>query len=628
MSMIGKTLGKYRFIERLGRGGMGIVYKALDETLDREVAIKVLNPELTDTEVMRRFRAEATTLARLNHPDIATIYEIFRSDDDLLMVMELVRGETLEHLAQRCGPLPPERAAYLVGQVLDALEHAHGAGIVHRDLKPANVMVTEHGGVKIMDFGIARVAGAEHLTSDGHMMGTPAYMAPEQVVAKEVDARADLYSAGVLFYRLLTGNLPFQADTAIGMVQKQLSDQPTPAHVHRADLPDWCEEVLARALQKSPPDRFQTAEEFRRVLLAWTDAAATEHTGAFAASFGATPHTMPVPAVLPTPGRAFPAPTAAALKASPVGATVNPPTEVPTVVLQRRHFAMAGALLGILAIGVAVLAYIALRRQNPVTVVPQTVAAAPETTPSSTSPTSAPAAEATGVPATAPTDPPLPTSTTPTAATAPSTPPVPPANASIPAESSSPKPAATVPAPVKKPPVTVASNAAAKPDASAAAPPAAATAVVAPADAPEAPKPRPEEAVVPHPPFFFDAKTVVAEGGKNREHDTKILLASGKLTVTESNDRLVTTVAFADIVGISVSSSRQPMWNSPQGPAEMMKVEAGKLGFFKGGRNWLGVRTADTSLVIRVDDEDLKKVIAAIEERTGKKVVRVVERKD
>ena len=118
MSMIGKTLGKYRFIERLGRGGMGIVYKALDETLDREVAIKVLNPELTDTEVMRRFRAEATTLARLNHPDIATIYEIFRSDDDLLMVMELVRGETLEHLAQRCGPLPPDRAAYLVGQKL------------------------------------------------------------------------------------------------------------------------------------------------------------------------------------------------------------------------------------------------------------------------------------------------------------------------------------------------------------------------------------------------------------------------------------------------------------------------------------------------------------------------------
>jgi serine/threonine-protein kinase len=629
MTMIGKTVGKYRFIERLGRGGMGTVYKALDETLDREVAIKVLNPELTDGEVMKRFRAEATTLAKLNHPEIATIFEILRSDDDLLMVMELVRGETLERLAQRCGPLPPERAAYLVGQVLDALEHAHGAGIVHRDLKPANVMVTEHGGVKIMDFGIARVAGAEHLTSDGHMMGTPAYMAPEQVVAKEVDARADLYAAGVLFYRLLTGNLPFQADTAIGMVQKQLSDQPTPAHVHRADLPDWCEDVLTRALQKSPADRFQTAEEFRRELLSRIGAAATERTGAFAASFGSTPQPLPVPGGLPTPGRALPVPTAAVLKAPPpAGAKVNPQTESPTVVLQRRHFAMAGALLGILAIGVAVLAYIALRRQNPVPVMPQTVAAAPETTPSSTSPTSAPADAATGVPATAQTDPLISRSTTPTASIAPSTPPAPPANASIPAESSSPKPAATAPAPVKKPPIVVASNTAAKPDASAAAPSGAATPTVAPVVTPEAPKPKPEEAVVPHPPFFFDAKTVVAEGGKNREHDTKILLASGKLTVTEGNDRLVTSVPFADIVGISVSSSRQPMWNSPQGPAEMMKVEAGKLGFFKGGRNWLGVRTADTSLVIRVDDEDLKKVIAAIEERTGKKVVRVVERKD
>ena len=629
MTMIGKTVGKYRFIERLGRGGMGTVYKALDETLDREVAIKVLNPELTDSEVMKRFRAEATTLAKLNHPEIATIFEIFRSDSDLLMVMELVRGETLERLAQRCGPLPPERAAYLVGQVLDALEHAHGAGIVHRDLKPANVMVTEHGGVKIMDFGIARVAGAEHLTSDGHMMGTPAYMAPEQVVAKEVDARADLYAAGVLFYRLLTGNLPFQADTAIGMVQKQLSDQPTPAHVHRADLPDWCEDVLTRALQKSPADRFQTAEEFRRELLSRIGAAATERTGAFAASFGSTLQPLPVPAGFPTPGRALPAPTAAVLKAPPpTGAKVDPPTESPTVVLQRRHFAIAGALLGIVAIGVAVLAYIALRRQNPVPVMPQTVAAVAETTPSSTSPTSAPADAATGVPATGQSDQALPTSTTPTASIAPSTAAALPANASIPAESSSPKPAATAPTPVKKPSVAVASNTAVKSDAPAAAPPGAATPTVAPVVTPEAPTPKPEEAVVPHPPFFFDAKTVVAEGGKNREHDTKILLASGKLTVTEGNDRLVTTVAFADIVGISVSSSRQPMWNSPQGPAEMMKVEAGKLGFFKGGRNWLGVRTADTSLVIRVDDEDLKKVIAAIEERTGKNVVRVVERKD
>src|SRR5262249_16687246 len=160
----------------------------------------------------------------------------------------------------------PERAGYLVAQVLGALEHAHRAGIVHRDLKPANVMVTEHGGVKIMDFGIARVAGAEHLTNDGHMMGTPAYMAPEHVMAQDVDARADVYACGVVFYRLLTGNLPFQADTAIGMVQKQLSEAPTPVNSHREDLPEWCSRVLDKALAKSPADRYQSAGEFQQAL--------------------------------------------------------------------------------------------------------------------------------------------------------------------------------------------------------------------------------------------------------------------------------------------------------------------------------------------------------------------------
>jgi len=142
------------------------------------------------------------------------------------------------------------------------------------------------------------------------------------------------------------------------------------------------------------------------------------------------------------------------------------------------------------------------------------------------------------------------------------------------------------------------------------------------------PKASAPAATAVHPPVFFDAKTVVAEGGKNREHDTTVLLSDGKFTVTEKNDRVVATLAFADVVGVSVSNSKQPMWNSPQGPAEMMKVEAGKLGFLKGGRNWVGLRTADTSLVLRVEDDDLRRVIAAIEERTGRKVVRVLERKD
>src|SRR5687767_9776658 len=266
--MSGTTVGKYRILDRLGRGGMGIVYKALDETLDREVAIKVLNPELGEANVLKRFRAEAVSLARLNHPGIATIYELHKHEDELLMVMEFVRGETLQALSERLGPLDPPQAAHICIQILDALSHAHRAGVVHRDLKPANVMVTDTGIVKVMDFGIARMMGSEQVTNAGFMMGTPAYMAPEQVLGQEIDGRADLYSVGVLFYRLLSRELPFQADTAISMAQKQVADPPTPIVTFRPDLPPWCESVIAKALSKAPIARFQSSEEFRAALRA------------------------------------------------------------------------------------------------------------------------------------------------------------------------------------------------------------------------------------------------------------------------------------------------------------------------------------------------------------------------
>jgi serine/threonine-protein kinase len=264
--MIGRTVGHYRIVAQLGRGGSGTVYKAVDETLNRDVAIKVLNPDLADTVAMKRFHAEATILARLNHPEIATIYELFQSDADLLMVMEFVRGETLDRWSDRLGPLAPDRAAHLVERILSALEHAHLAGVVHRDMKPANVIVTEPGGVKVLDFGIARVRGAERITIHGGMVGTPDYMAPEQVLNEEVDARADLYAVGVILYRLLTTALPFEAETTIGTLQRLMSGAPTPLSVHRKGLPDWCDTILQRALAKSPADRFQSAGQFREAL--------------------------------------------------------------------------------------------------------------------------------------------------------------------------------------------------------------------------------------------------------------------------------------------------------------------------------------------------------------------------
>ena len=590
--MIGKTIGKYRIIDQLGRGGMGAVYRAVDETLDREVAVKILHPDLQDGDAMKRFRAEATTLARLNHPEIATIHEIYRSDSDLLMVMELVRGETLDQLSQRSGRLPPERAAYLVAQVLGALGHAHRAGIVHRDLKPANIMVTEFGGIKIMDFGIARVAGAEHLTNDGLMMGTPAYMAPEQVMAKEVDGRADLYSCGVVFYRLLTGALPFQADTAIGMVQKQLSDAPTPVHVHRADSPPWCAAIVERALAKSPVDRFQTAEEFRTALIDAIGSDATEHTGVYAAARmpGGTPPALRIP-------------PAVAQKADtkPVARPNGAPADGPSITLQRSHFAMAGGLLAVVAIGVAVLAIVAFRRTAGVPVPPTQVvtalAASPAPTPAPTpsaSPDPGPTSAATAV---------EPASPAPRAAAAaiasPSAAPGDPARGSD---------APNVPKTVRKTEAAVT--------------PASATGSRTP-PAKVAEEPAVTDAA---PPFVFAAKAVVVDGGKNLEHDATTELADGKVTVTEKNHRVIAAIPYAAIVGISQSNSKQPLWNSPEGPAEIFKVETGAFGFLKGGRNWLAVRTKDQSLVLRVSDENVRRIIEALEARTRQKVARVVQK--
>jgi serine/threonine-protein kinase len=260
--MVGQNIGKYRVLDRVGRGGMGTVYRAIDETLHREVAIKVLNAELNDPEVAKRFRAEAITVARLSHPGIATIYELFQHEGQWLMVMEFVRGETLEGMVSRLGALPADRAAELCMQSLGALAHAHSMGVVHRDLKPANIMVTESGSVKIMDFGIARVAGTEHLTNAGFMMGTPAYMAPEQVMGQEIDARADVYAMGVVFYRLITAQLPFKGETPFAMAQAQVNTPPTPVRTIRADLPSWVDDVMSRSLAKKPDDRFPSAVAF------------------------------------------------------------------------------------------------------------------------------------------------------------------------------------------------------------------------------------------------------------------------------------------------------------------------------------------------------------------------------
>jgi hypothetical protein len=209
-----------------------------------------------------RFRAEAAALARLSHPGIAIVYELVEDDGHLVMAMEYVRGQSLQQILEQVGVFSPRRAAELCMQALAALQHAHAAGVIHRDLKPGNLMLTESGALKIMDFGIARLEGGVNLTSVGTMLGTPAYMAPEQVLGHPIDARADLYAMGIVLFRLVTAALPFKAETPFDMAQSQVNDPPAKARDERSDLPEWVDDILTRALAKKPGDRFQSAMEF------------------------------------------------------------------------------------------------------------------------------------------------------------------------------------------------------------------------------------------------------------------------------------------------------------------------------------------------------------------------------
>ena len=368
--MIGRTIGKYRIVGQLGRGGAGIVYKAVDETLNRDVAVKTLNPDLANTEVMSRFRAEATILAKLNHPQIATIFELFRSENDLLMVMEFVRGETLDKLSERLGPIAPDRSAYLIDLILTALEHAHREGVVHRDVKPANVMVTNEGSIKIMDFGIARVLNAEQKTVDFRLMGTPAYMSPEQVMGEEVDGRSDLYSVGVLFYRLVTGALPFTADTALSMLQRQIRDTPTPVHVHRPSLPAWCDQIVQRALAKTPADRFQSAEEFRDALIRATGPLpAADFARTFAVADGQN-----LPSQVLGPTDTIDLSRHEAVMTAPVAATVAAPA---TARRARPSLASAATIAAAVVVGVGI-GYAALQSVTPASQVDSLVGEVPK----------------------------------------------------------------------------------------------------------------------------------------------------------------------------------------------------------------------------------------------------------
>jgi predicted Ser/Thr protein kinase len=537
--MLGTVIGKYRIVGSLGRGATGVVYRAVDETLGREVAIKILSSEVAESDLLKRFRTEATALAKLNHHGIATIYELFSSGSDLLMVMEFVPGQTLEQLSDREGPMAPARAAYLVARLLSALEQAHRAGIVHRDMKPANVMVSHAGAVKIMDFGIARVRGVEHFTVDGCMMGTPAYMAPEHVRGEEIDERADLYAVGVIFYRLLTGRLPFNAETTVVMLQKHISEPPTALHAHRTDLPPWCESIVERAMAKRPAERFQTASEFRTALSraagAAPGASRAEYAGGADAE-GALTIRRPRKATMVLSRKAANAIRKSARLAAAArrSAFVTP------------HWPMVFRLTGLAASFVLLV---------------QVTAHGPAATRVNRS------AVVASAPALAP-------------------------RAAVPPPATLVRPAAamTIPSTVERP---------AKPQP-----------VVAPPV---------EEA---YPALAFATKGLVETGDERRVRDVRLVLAGKTITVTDDETRRrLQVVPYDDVTAIVYSYGRDPMWNSSNGAAPIVRTSGrfSRVLGFSARRHWISLRTrTDRQFVIlRVTDSQVRDVLSALQDRTG-----------
>jgi serine/threonine protein kinase len=332
--MIGKQLGNYQIVGELGRGGMAVVYRAFQPSLNRYVAIKVLPPHLgMDREFVERFQREALASAKLRHSNIVVIHDVGHQQGIYFIVMELLEGRTLKQIIEEEGALSTERANRIVEQVAAALDYAHQQGLVHRDVKPANIFVGKNDHTTLTDFGIAKAAsGAQQLTRTGMLMGTPEYMSPEQAEGEGIDYRTDLYALGVVLYQMLVGQVPFRGTTPHAILHAVIYEAPAPLRQLRQDLSPAIEEVVLKAIDKRPERRYQSGAELAKAL-------AQASTG------------RAQPAVIPP--KRVPPPVVSRLSDEAAGARRGPILWI--------VFAMAIILCGL----VALLAYMLLREDGP-----------------------------------------------------------------------------------------------------------------------------------------------------------------------------------------------------------------------------------------------------------------------
>lgn len=265
LSLAAALESRYQVLSELGRGGMGIVYQAYDKQLKEQVAIKLLSPLLsTDQEALERLTREVSVARRVTHPNVIRIHDMSEVNGLHYVSMEYFRGVNLKEHLKRSGALSLMNAYQILTQMWDGLEAAHSQGVIHRDLKAQNIMISPSGQVKIIDFGLARSVHLQGMTATGLIMGTPEYMAPEQVSGKHVDERADIYALGVILFEMLTGRVPFTGDSAIAVGFQQLKDPPPSPRSINPQIPEEVERVILKALEKNPIQRYRTVDEMRK----------------------------------------------------------------------------------------------------------------------------------------------------------------------------------------------------------------------------------------------------------------------------------------------------------------------------------------------------------------------------